>query len=352
MARAPSLILSLVVLALAAVTSLAAVPTPSAPPAAVSAVESVGMVVSDVDRSVQFFTSVLQFEKVTDVETAGEDVERLEGVFGARVRVVRLRLGEEFIDLIEYIAPRGRPLPVDARSNDLSFQHVAIIVSDMDAAYRRLRDHRVEHASTAPQRLPDWNPNAAGIRAFYFKDPDGHPLEILQFPPGKGDPKWHRPTGGRLFLGIDHTAIVVSDTEASLRVYRDLLGMRIAGTSENYGTEQEHLNNIFGARLLITSLRAAAGPGIEFLQYIAPSGGRAAPADPRGNDLSSTQTRLAAADPGGLVDRLRGAGCRLVSPGVVALKPGAGLYMGSGLVVRDPDGHTLLLAAGSGIQSH
>ena len=45
--------------------------------------------------------------------------------------------------------------------------------------------------------------------------------------------------------------------------------MTIAGTSENYGVEQEHLNNVFGARLRITALRAARGPGVELLEYLA-----------------------------------------------------------------------------------
>src|SRR5205085_5189828 len=70
---------------------------------------------------------------------------------------------------------------VDARSNDRWFQHVAIIVSDIDRAYQWLREHKVQHASPGPQLLPAWNPNAGGIRAFYFRDPDGHPLEVLWF---------------------------------------------------------------------------------------------------------------------------------------------------------------------------
>ena len=41
-----------------------------------------------------------------------------------------------------------------------------------------------------------------------------------------------------IFLGIDHTAIVISDTDKSLAFYRDLLGLRVAGESENYGIEQ------------------------------------------------------------------------------------------------------------------
>src|SRR6266481_3654165 len=186
-------------------------------PPLVDGVDAIGITVSDMDRAVDFYSKVLTFEKISDTEVAGEDYEHLEGVFGLRMRVVRMKLGDEILELSEYLAPKGRPIPVDSRSNDRWFQHVAIIVSDMDRAYARLRERRVEHASSGPQRLPEWNKSAGGIRAFYFKDPDDHTLEILEFPPDKGASKWHRPDG-RLFLGIDHTAIVVSDTEASLRV--------------------------------------------------------------------------------------------------------------------------------------
>jgi hypothetical protein len=102
-----------------------------------------------------------------------------------------------------------RTAPKDTRSNDRWFQLIAIITSDMEKAYAWLRQNRIEHASTGPQPLPDWNKNAGGIKAFYFRDPDRHYLEILQFSEGKGDPKWHRHSD-KLFLGIDHTAIVVS----------------------------------------------------------------------------------------------------------------------------------------------
>jgi catechol 2,3-dioxygenase-like lactoylglutathione lyase family enzyme len=309
------------------------------------AVEALGLTVGDLDRSVGFFTRVLDFEKVAEREVAGDGPERLLGVFGMRARVARLRLGDEFLELTEYLAPKGRPVPADARSNDRSFQHAAIVVSDMDAAYRRLREHRVTHASPGPQTLPAWNRAASGIRAFYFKDPDGHALEVLQFPPDKGDPKWRRP-GGRLFLGIDHTAIVVSDTEASLRLYRDALGLRVAGESENHGIEQERLNNVFGARLRITALRAAAGPGIEFLEYLAPADGRPAPADLRANDLLHWHVIVRTADPAAAIGPLRAAGGRLVSPGAVAPADGAAGFP-AGLLARDADGHGLLLVAGA-----
>ena len=303
----------------------------------VRAVDAVGFTVSDMDRAIAFYSNVLTFEKVSDVEVTGDAYERLEGVFGARARVVRLKLGDEQIELTEYLAPRGRPIPVDSRSQDRWFQHVAIIVSDMDRAYAILRANKVQHASTGPQRLPDWNPNAGGIEAFYFKDPDGHTLEILEFPDGKGLPKWHRPTD-KLFLGIDHTAIVSGGTDASLAFYRDVLGMTVAGTSENYGTEQEHLNNVFGARLRITALRAAAGPGVELLEYLAPTDGRPYPGDAKANDLVHWQTIFSTTDANMAEQGLRTPRALFVSPGLISLGDTA-----KAVLVRDPDGHAVLV---------
>jgi catechol 2,3-dioxygenase-like lactoylglutathione lyase family enzyme len=308
-------------------------------PPLVSAVDAVDMTVSDADRAADFYSRVLHFRKVSDAEVAGEDYEHLEGVFGLRVRIVRLQLGDEQIELTEYLAPKGRAIPADARSNDRSFQHIAIIVSDMDKAYAWLRENKVEHASSGPQRLPDWNHNAAGIRAFYFKDPDGHPLEILQFPPDKGLAKWRRKSTD-LFLGIDHTAIVVDDTEASLKFYRDLLGMQVVGQSENYGTEQEHLNNVFGAHLRITALRAAAGLGIELLEYLAPHNGRPFPDDEHANDLVHRQTVLLTKNADQAAHDLLSAKVDLVSSGLVANQKEQ-LGFRSALIVRDPDGHAV-----------
>ena len=311
--------------------------------AVVAAVGAIALTVSDMDRSVAFYSSVLRFQKVGDTIAAGEGYDRLQGVPGSRMRVVRLRLGVDTLQLMAWAGPPGRPAPADARSNDRWFQHVAIIVSDMDSAYAVLQAHGVRRVSPAPQRLPDWNPNAGGIRAFYFRDPDDHPLEILQFPAGKGDPKWQR-AEGRLFLGIDHTAIVVASTDASLRFYRDLLGLRIAGKSLNYGPEQERLNNVPGARLRITSLRAPTGPGIEFLEYVSPRDGRPAPADERANDLVHWQTIVASSAPEPLAARLTAAGARLVSPGVVRVEDRA-LGFDRGFLVRDPDGHVVQVIA-------
>jgi catechol 2,3-dioxygenase-like lactoylglutathione lyase family enzyme len=298
------------------------------------------MTVSDMKRSVDFYTRVLTFHETADFDRSGAVYDCLYGVRNARVHVVDLSLGDESIELLEFTGVSGIPVAADARSNDLSFQHIAIIVTDMETAYRVLRSNRVEHVSSYPQTLPQWNANAAGIKAFYFKDPDGHPLEILQFPPDKGAAKWHQATN-KLFLGIDHTAIVVSNTEASLAFYRDLLGMHVAGESENYGVEQEHLNNVFGAHLRITSLRSSSGVGIEFLEYVAPRDGRPAVPNSVATDIAHHETVVEVDDLDELSAKLSLAS--LAFSQEIHGVPGLPLTANKARLVRDPDGHLLLL---------
>src|SRR5438874_4633466 len=324
-------------LVLVLVILLSAVADAQQPPVAV---DGVGITVSDMDRAIAFY-SALTFHKVSDTEVLGEEYEHLEGVFGARMRIVRMQIGDEHIDLIEYLAPRGRPIPVDSRSNDLWFQHIAIVVRDMDQAFAKLRELKVQFVSTAPQTLPTSIPAAAGIKAFYFRDPDQHNLEIIYFPLGKGDPRWQEKTD-KLFLGIDHTAIGISNTDASLKFYRDLLGLRKAGESENFGTEQEHLNQVFGAHLQITGMRAKAGPGIEFLEYLTPRDGRSRPADVHANDIVHWQTMIATDDVDLLAKKLRDAHGSFVSPGVVVM-PRDKAGFSKGALLSDPDRHGVLL---------
>jgi catechol 2,3-dioxygenase-like lactoylglutathione lyase family enzyme len=205
--------------------------------AGVREVGAIGLTVGDLDRELMFYTNTLPFELVSISDASGRDRDALLGLSGVKLRVAMLKLGDERITLTEYVGNNGRLIPVDSQSYDHWFQHIAIVVHDMDVAYDQLRQHKVKHVSTAPQSLPAWNKGAAGIKAFYFRDPEDHVLEIILFPSGKGDPKWQRP-GTNIFLGVDHTAIAVSDTDKSLAFYRNLLGLHVAGESENYGVEQ------------------------------------------------------------------------------------------------------------------
>lgn len=305
----------------------------------VSHIESVGFTVSEMDRAIDFYTRILSFEKISDAEIWGAEVENLSGVFGARIRVVLLRLGGEILELTEYLTPQGRPIPIDSRNNDCWFQHIAIVVSDLDKAYQILRQNKVRYSSNAPQTLPDCLEDAAGIKAFYFKDFDNHILELIEFPFGKGKQKWRElaKDKSKSFLGIDHTAIVIADTQKSLEFYRDTLQMKISGESENYGDEQEHLNNVRGARLRVTSLQTAnAGIRVELLQYLSPTDGKPFPQDSQANDLWHWQTSFAI-DEINILERRK---FDFISNGIGSFE-NESLGFEKGLLVRDTDGHAV-----------
>src|SRR4051812_20949406 len=205
--------------------------------AQINRVSTIGITVKDMNTSENFYSQVLGFKKISEAEYYDEAYEKLEGIFGLHIHVVDMQLGDEQIELTDYLTSGGRSIPEDARANDLSFQHIAIAVSDMDKAYEQLRKYHVEFVSTQPQTLPLTNVAAAGIKAFYFHDPDNHSLELIYFPKGKGQPKW-QVSNGKVFLGIDHTAIGISNTDNSLQFYQTLLGFERKGESFNFGTEQ------------------------------------------------------------------------------------------------------------------
>jgi len=267
-------------------------------------VAELDLTVSDLSRSTDFFVDGLAFRP------AGRGQVALGG------RAVGLRATQ----------PPGRAVPADSRSNDLWFEHMAIVVSDIDVAFERVTALGARPISPRPQTIPESNPAAGGIRAFYFTDADGHDLELIWYPAGKGDPRWQA-RDGQLFLGIDHTAIAVADTERSLRFYRDVLGLEVKGHSLNEGIEQERLSGVTGARVRITGLRGAGGPGVELLEYLAPGPGRPSPEDTQPADAWYWEIVIA-------VEDLAAARAKLDA---------AGIAVGADLVVTDPDGHHVRL---------
>ncbi|NJK89508.1 MAG: 4Fe-4S binding protein [Myxococcales bacterium] len=250
-----------------------------------ASVEEVRLRVRDVAASASFFLDVLGF---TRAGASASDASQVLDLGGARVNLRQARSS-------------ARPVPADSRSNDLWFQHLAIVVSDMDEAHQKLVGAGVSAISSGgPQTIPMSNAVAGGIRAWYFRDLDGHPLEIIWYPFGKGRPEWQRKH--TLFLGIDHTAIAVSDTARSTAFY-ERLGFVRAGESLNFGPEQEALSGVDGARVRITGMAGTSGMGIEFLEYLAPGPGRLYPADGTTEDLWSVEIAIRSASlSGGIQD--------------------------------------------------
>ena len=308
-------------------------------------VASVTITVDDVEQSIDFYTTILGCAKISDREISGQDIDQLYGLNNVHLRLATLQLGEQTIELTEFITPKGRPIPPNLRSLDRAFQHIAIVVSDMEKAYQQLEHYEgpygiLSKTSSSPQTLPQWNRVAGGVQAFYFKDPDGHNLELIHFPEGKGKKEWHQSTSS-LFLGIDHTAIVIANTIASRAFYCDLLGLTLQQESRNLGLEQERLSDVEKARVYVSSLSASSGLGVELLEYVEPHGGYPIPIDTCANDLWFWQTTIVVEDLVAQVQRLQSYEFPIVATKGIEV-PSLGFKRS--LLIRDPDGHTVRLA--------
>lgn len=308
----------------------------------VQRIRAIGLTVTDVDRSLNFYTQALGFKVVSDITVTGQNYSELQGVETAKIRVITLQLGDELIELMQYLNVDLKLIPSDSRSNDLWFQHLAIVVSDMDRAYAHLQKFTFESISVEPQTIPQDNEASAGVRAFKFKDPDGHDLELIWFPADKGQDKWHQDTNS-LFLGIDHSAIAIANTEESLKFYRDLLGMQVSGGSLNKGEIQAHLDGLPETEVQVTPLRPIQGGlGIEMLDYIVPGNGRPMPSDWKSSDIAHIQLELVVNDIQQAVEMLRLSGVQFVSSGIVQFTDSASPYH-QACLIKDPDGHAMLL---------
>ena len=169
--------------------------------------------------------------------------------------------------MLEFAGPAGRAYPPNSTSTDLWFQHIAIVVNDMTDAYQRvMANPRFRPISRhGPVQLPE---ESGGVAAFKFRDHDGHPLELLAFPPGRIPPAWRGTNGASPFLGIDHTAVAVSHLTSSTRFFSSVFGFTIGTRTENRGPEQAALDDVEDVHVSVTRLAPdLPAPRLELLRY-------------------------------------------------------------------------------------
>jgi catechol 2,3-dioxygenase-like lactoylglutathione lyase family enzyme len=236
---------------------------------------------ADAIRSAAFYEAAFGCRIMAMERIGGSRFETEMGVSGGASRIT-LSLGREIIELLQFDLP-GAPYPAGASASDLVFQHFAIVVSDMAKAFRNLTavSGWTPISRGGPQTLPQ---SSGGVTAFKFRDPEGHPLELLAFPNGWRGASRSGPADA-LCLGLDHSAISVSDSAKSVAFY-ETLGLRVSARSRNHGREQEKLDDLRGVQVDVTALQPPMpAPHLELLCYGA--GETALPR--RSNDIASTR---------------------------------------------------------------
>lgn len=143
-------------------------------PTMITKLEHLALSVSDLERSIAFYTDVLGFELVRILEPDPSlPLARVVDMEDARARIAHLMIGGQMLELFEYVNPEGRPIPPDRNQADNGFSHVGLTSDDARADYAILREHGVKFYSDPVEFRP-------GVWLFYFYGPDGETLEVRQ----------------------------------------------------------------------------------------------------------------------------------------------------------------------------
>jgi catechol 2,3-dioxygenase-like lactoylglutathione lyase family enzyme len=306
---------------------------------ATAAIDRVALIVSDLDRAEDDYVRTFgaSVDQRDDVESSMTRVLRIPQAHGRRSL---LRLGRDWIELLEFMDSAGRPYPPDSTSTDLWFQHVAIIVNDMPDAYQRvMANRRFQPISReGPVRLPD---SSGGVTAFKFRDHDGHPLELLAFPDGRVPGEWRTANGTGSFLGVDHTAIAISDTARSTRFFSSVFGFSAGTRTENRGPEQDALDDVNDVQVSVTRLAPdRATPRLELLHYHSGTR-RPIPPDTASNDITATHCVVRVASLDATAAALARYGILMADRDLMTLRGQVRAVLTTG-----PDGHRFLVEEG------
>jgi len=299
-------------------------------------IDRVTLVVPDLDQTEGDYVQTFgcHVEERGDIDPA---LTRVLCVQPARGRRSSLRLGHERIELLEFADSAGRAYPPDSTSTDLWFQHIAIVVNDMTSAYQRvMANPRFRPISrNGPVQLPGESGN---VIAFKFRDHDGHPLELLAFPPGRIPPAWRGVNGAGPFLGIDHTAVAVSHLASSTRFFSSVFGFTIGTRTENRGPEQAALDDVEDVHVSVTRLAPELpAPRLELLRYhVGPR--RPIPAGTASNDIVATHCAIQVPSLDPVAAALARSGQPLAGSALMILRGGT-----RAALIAGPDGHRFLI---------
>jgi glyoxylase I family protein len=131
----------------------------------------VGLCVSSVERSREFYSSVVGMTLVREGRLSSDAFDALTDNVGSRIRFAYLRLGAFILQLVEYEAGGGVAVPV--AHNNVGSPHLSFFVDDVDAVYRKVS----AIAGVERRSVVDLN---SQMRTFYVFDPDGCPVELMQ----------------------------------------------------------------------------------------------------------------------------------------------------------------------------
>ena len=136
----------------------------------VKRVDHVSYTVSDIDRSVDFY-SKFGYRPVNRYAASGPELDVAVATENADMEIQVMRRPDGgMLELISYVR---QPSERAARNSVVGAAHLAFVVGDIQAAYEELTADGVEF-------LSEPNTDRYGEKWVYFRDPDGITVELMQ----------------------------------------------------------------------------------------------------------------------------------------------------------------------------
>ncbi len=146
-------------------------------------IDHINIVVSDLEKSVDFYTRILGFTEKRRGHLEGEWIEAVTGIKNicADVVFISIEAGPR-IELLCYRTPEGKSFDANSLPNTTGLRHIAFQVDDMDSAVKRLKDAGVRIVG-GPSSVPEQviNHDSGRKTLCYFLDPDGTLLELAHY---------------------------------------------------------------------------------------------------------------------------------------------------------------------------
>ncbi len=154
---------------------LAGAAPPKPRPEVNATLRSVTISVASLDEAAKTWTEGVGLAPMAGTALREQGDEAIFGLEGAETRSLVLDGGGVAVELVEYLAPRGRPLPPGWRICDQGIMNLAIVVRDR-AAFDRSFARWVQ----AGLRPTSPRPLEGGVfRVMYFELPSGQNVELL-----------------------------------------------------------------------------------------------------------------------------------------------------------------------------
>jgi catechol 2,3-dioxygenase-like lactoylglutathione lyase family enzyme len=143
-----------------------------------SSIDHIGLTVEDLDRSIQFYCTVLDCVVRERAVIKGAEVETLTGIAGAVIHTADLSLSDGgMLELLQYCGPSRTVLA--QRRFDAGHSHIAFTVNDVDAARMRALSAGALDCSP-PVILNEPGSSWDQARVCYALDPDGRTIEFVE----------------------------------------------------------------------------------------------------------------------------------------------------------------------------